>query len=284
MQDVNRILFPTDFSATAQNAFQYCLWLADKLHAEVDLLHVVYPEYEVMDLPVVAAQATQDKIETAHTLLNSFIEMAIRNLQKEGMMNATHLIRTYVELGSPASIIVQMAEKQGVDLIIMGTKGSHNILEKTLGSVTTEVIRKANCPVWVVPEEAKPKAIKQVAYGTDAEQADSIHIWEVGKILEPFNPAIHCVHVNRKHSMEKILQLSSMESLFNQGSNDLKIDFQLIEGQDIRTALEEFILKFKVDLLVMYAPKQDFLSQLFHRSNTQRMALETHIPLLVMKD
>ncbi|MFZ4427736.1 MAG: universal stress protein, partial [Saprospiraceae bacterium] len=65
MRKIHRILFPTDFSEAAQNAFRYCRSLADALSAEIFVLHVVYPEYELLDLPVLATKATHDKIDAA---------------------------------------------------------------------------------------------------------------------------------------------------------------------------------------------------------------------------
>ena len=60
MQTIKRILFPTDFSAASQNAFRHCILVADKYGADIQMLHVIFPEYEALDLPVMAAQATKE--------------------------------------------------------------------------------------------------------------------------------------------------------------------------------------------------------------------------------
>lgn len=49
--------------------------------------------------------------------------------------------------GDPAAAIVALAERQGVDLIVMGSHGRKGIPRLLLGSVAELVVRKANCPV-----------------------------------------------------------------------------------------------------------------------------------------
>ncbi|MDV7400603.1 universal stress protein, partial [Arthrospira platensis SPKY1] len=77
-----------------------------------------------------------------------------------------------VEIGTPASLISDMAKRVEADFIVMGTRGEHNALEKIWGSVTTAVIEHAHCPVWVVPEHAPYSNIAIAAYATDLDEAD----------------------------------------------------------------------------------------------------------------
>ncbi len=77
MTTINKILFPTDFSACAQNAFQHALTLADKMDASIHLLHVIYPESAPLDVPVVALQPTRQKVETAKEVMVNFMQQQI---------------------------------------------------------------------------------------------------------------------------------------------------------------------------------------------------------------
>ena len=63
---------------------------------------------------------------------------------------ATLHLESHVGFGSPADQIVDYAEKQGIDLIVMGTHGRGGLEKMWLGSVTEKVLRKAHCPVLVV--------------------------------------------------------------------------------------------------------------------------------------
>ena len=77
MSQVKKILFPTDFSPTAQNAFKHCLILADYYQAKIEVLHVVFPEYAAMDVPVVSMTTTREKVDAAvPVMMSNFADYA----------------------------------------------------------------------------------------------------------------------------------------------------------------------------------------------------------------
>jgi nucleotide-binding universal stress UspA family protein len=283
MNTIKNILFPTDFSDTAQNAFRYCLKLADVYEADIRLLHVIYPEYEALDLPVMAAQATKEKAEAAKSVSKEFVELALTQLQTTDQLRNMPVIHSEVEIGTPSNIIVDVARRESADLIVMGTKGEHNALERLWGSVTTAVIEKAHCHVWVVPEHAAYAEIDVAAFATDLNEADPYHIWEYGKLLEPFHPVLHCVHVDEERSVEHTMNFASLGSFFEHRAPALQINFHTLSGKSISTALEDFTEQLDIDLLAMYAPQHNWFSRLFQRSETQAMAFKTKVPLLLLK-
>ena len=60
-----------------------------------------------------------------------------------------------VESGSPAAQIVRYAERNGVDLIVLGTHGRTGVTRALLGSVAERVVRTAPCPVLTVSREPR---------------------------------------------------------------------------------------------------------------------------------
>ena len=65
MKIIQKILVPTDFSDSAENAYLLSLRLAEKWQASVKLLHVVSPDFGVTYLPLVVDLATKEKMEVA---------------------------------------------------------------------------------------------------------------------------------------------------------------------------------------------------------------------------
>jgi nucleotide-binding universal stress UspA family protein len=61
-------------------------------------------------------------------------------------------------IGSPATAIVYLAEKEKVELIVMPTHGRTGLMRVLMGSVAEEVVRKAKCPVLTVKAAAKAPA------------------------------------------------------------------------------------------------------------------------------
>lgn len=282
MKKIKRILFPTDFSEAARNAFRYALMLADKLESEILVVHAIYPQYEGMDLPVMATQATQKKIEAARSLLEAFVDSSVEMVADE--LQNTAMIETQVEIGAPASTIASLASRENADLIVMGTQGEHTTLEKLFGSVTSEIIQRTRCHVLAIPEEAKLDKLQIMAFSTDLKEADPYLIWEFTKILEPFTPILHCVHVESETDLDKVLDMNDLEAFFSHHAPSLQIQFHQLKGQDIPSTLNEFAENFDVDLLVMTTPHRNFFERLFHKSHTRKMALQSRVPLFIFRE
>jgi len=281
--NIQKILVPTDFSATAQRAFSHALFLADQWDASIELIHTVFPEYVPTDLPVFSARATKDKIELANTALKSFTEMGISLLQMGYSFQRVPRVTGHVEIGSPVTIINRHAKQEDVDLIVMGTKGTHNRLEKTLGSVTTGVIRGATCSVWVIPEHAPIKQIRKVAYAAEMRESDPFYLQKAMAILPSSEVELHVLHVQAGNMEPALMSLRDFEHVFAKEAANTKMAVHELEGTEVTEALDSFVETNEVDLLMMFAPEHTMIDRLFHRSTTKRMALETHIPLLLIK-
>jgi nucleotide-binding universal stress UspA family protein len=59
-------------------------------------------------------------------------------------------VQTAIAVGHPAEQIIHRAEKEGIDLIVLGRRGRSMISRMMLGSVSERVLRYAHCPVMVV--------------------------------------------------------------------------------------------------------------------------------------
>jgi len=202
MHSIKKILFPTDFSETANNAFRYLLWFADQYQAQITLLHLVYPEPDAMDLPGVSLVVTEKKVEVAKLVMQDMVDQGMVRVQAAHDLQNPPEVIAKVEIGVPARLISEYAEQHEIDLIVMGTQGEHSVLERLLGSVTTTVIRKAPCPVMVIPEQVKQDKLQNVAYAANLSTADPYHIWQASRVLQPFNPVYRIVHVVAEHEEE----------------------------------------------------------------------------------
>ena len=123
-----KILVPVDFSDCARRAFAQALAWAARAPCEIHLAHVVN-----------GAVADLASVEGA---------MLAHGLQELG--HATGPYERHVVVGNPATEIVSVARRTGVDLIVMGTHGRRGLKTLLLGSVAESVVRHAPCPVVCV--------------------------------------------------------------------------------------------------------------------------------------
>ena len=136
-----RILFPTDFSETAEHALDYVRDLAERHGARVHLLHVVRDPKSQAWAGEAAGIVIPDLLQT----WTAEAEGRMRELSLNG-------IRTdrAVRVGHPFGEIIRYARDNGIDLIVMGTHGRGPVEHMLLGSVAEKVVRKAPCPVLTV--------------------------------------------------------------------------------------------------------------------------------------
>jgi nucleotide-binding universal stress UspA family protein len=140
-----RILFCTDFSPNADLAFDFALDAARRRPGcELVLFHVVpEPEaqfwktylYEVDDVDTKAKADIDRKVAETYT-----------PRVPEGMR-----FRVEFRIGRDYIKILEFAEQEDVDLIVIGRQGHSSFGTVLFGNVTERVARKAPCPVLVVP-------------------------------------------------------------------------------------------------------------------------------------
>ncbi len=155
------IMFPTDFSESSDSALGYASVLAAETGATLHIVHVAddSPAYfagyggfaNVPDLPSVIEKEMRAKLE-----------------QVKPSQTGVKVQRHYLT-GAPDSEIAAFADREKVDLIIMGTHGRTGVSRVLMGSVAEGVLRKAACPVLTVKspielEENEPEESKGRGY------------------------------------------------------------------------------------------------------------------------
>lgn len=282
MINVNNILVPIDFSESSANAFQYAAWFADKYEANIQLLHVVYPATESIELPSMSAKITQDRVNLAREKLQPFIQRNIQLVNVKNQLQQLPKVSATLEIGYPTSYIPEFAKANKIDLIIMGTKGERNAVEKILGSVTSATIARAACPVLAVPNDTDFQQIHSVTYASDLAVGDPFHIWEMTKFLQPFDPVFRVIHVQADEKERKPISMDDIRTFF-EDQPELKVSCHKVEKRDVLEELDEFVENWSSNLLIMYKPKRKILDRLFHKSLTKQVALNTDVPLLVLQ-
>jgi nucleotide-binding universal stress UspA family protein len=145
MDTIKKILVPTDFSAHADEAFRVAHALAKTIDAEVIVVHVAAPPAVVSEGGTFLTNV--DNGEPAD-LWSRFQRM----VQSVPSVRVEHQVIVVDRLG--AKHILEVLDKLGCDLIVMGTHGHSWLKDFLLGSLTEEVVRLARCPVMVVKSPA----------------------------------------------------------------------------------------------------------------------------------
>ena len=139
------VLCATDLTPSAQPAARIAAKLARESGAELHLVHVHRPVPVAID-PVAGAlpSATLPVLEVVKEQLAQLAE----SLQVERPPSV------HLEVGAPeAELILGVADRLGVELIVVGTAGRSGVKRLVFGSVAESVLRGSSVPVLTVPYE-----------------------------------------------------------------------------------------------------------------------------------
>jgi nucleotide-binding universal stress UspA family protein len=158
MLKIKRILYPTDFSNCSKQAYSHALFLAEKYEAELHMLHVITihtsdaydPKFDFPHLEDYNIHLEKHALEESDKLIQEY------------KVGKTNIIKIQERGYSPSAIILEYANKNDIDLIVMGTHGRHGLGYLFLGSVAEEVTRFAKRPVYTIREQKLPKSINKV--------------------------------------------------------------------------------------------------------------------------
>lgn len=144
----NRILLPLDGSKNGEAALPYVEGLAIAAKAEIILLHVVTPPYDIVlaeGYTSHLSRISEEYIEHASAAAKNYLDAV-----KERLMKLKIAVRCEVDTGSPAERINGYAKENDIDLIAMSTHGRSGVSRWLLGSVADKVLHTTDRPVLLV--------------------------------------------------------------------------------------------------------------------------------------
>jgi hypothetical protein len=169
-----------------------------------------------------------------------------------------------------------------MDMVVMATTGSHGILGKFFGTVSSSVAKNAGCPVLLVPPNVRYKPFRNILYASNYESADTAAIENLILFSNQFEGNIHFVHIERR----SIKGLNVADVVFDGTMGKLEtqpnIIFDTIQSTSISHGLKLYAEENNIDLIVMVTRHRNIIDSWLHRSKTKQMIMEVERPLLVL--
>ncbi len=281
---MKNILFPTDFSQTADNAFIYALHLAESLGADVHILHT-YSMPIVSGLGVESSEVIQQVYENVElTSFENFKEKAgeLREVAEREGFSEVKLSFVFQE-GDLIMNILETISKEHIDLIVMGTNGASGFEKKFFGSNTINTITSIDISILSVPYKAKFKGITKIGFTTIFKDSDKQPLAEVLDIAQKFNAKVRCLNIAKDMKDVTIeLAIRDWERDFN--SDRLKFIIREEGEQTLEEHISEFIHDLNISFLAIVKRNQSFFERLFSTSLSKKLSYNLDIPLLIIKE
>lgn len=265
------ILIPTDFSENAKNAAQYALQFFRDIPCTFHLLHVLpLPTPDLMLQNINMPLEVKEKFETLLKDLESF------KLNPEHIFSITYKANYFIEA------VREQVSIKGIDLILMGTKGSTNQTAVVVGKHTADVIMKVKCPTLAISEKAIFKAHKEVLLPTDYKINYNNKmletLWSLTRLSKASVKILELFNSDKEPSAE---QLANRIFLQNSFSPEVPViqTYYSPKPEDNDTI---FSANENVDMIVMAAKNLNLCQRLLRNQSSEYIPLIRQLPLLIL--
>lgn len=258
------ILCPIDFSECADNALHYASALATKLDTPLVVLHVLHVPTVDMYSPASVLSSVMDAQKAA---AKNKLEALIERFSEKYSCD----YKWQVEFGFATDNIAEQASELNAELVCMGTHGMTNAIEKVLGSVSFDTVKKVTQPVLVVPQEVSLDAIDHVTIAYDEPKQQDFKAEILDEILSSFIYTKAWVHVNKDQKTDlTIITEEQDHTVYELG------------GDDVAEALANFVKQYGSKMLVLKQHHRGFIEELFHTSVIKKVLERSKVPVLIL--
>jgi nucleotide-binding universal stress UspA family protein len=153
---IKKILYATDLSKNSAYAFFYAVDAARNNDAEIVILHSVEParniSYIGIELNDLVKAAKKQEQEAELNEIKKRVEEFCKRMDAHAGSTCLELVsKTLVPVGNPVEEILEAADKENCDMIVLGTHGKGFLKQTFIGSVAAKVLERARKPVLVIP-------------------------------------------------------------------------------------------------------------------------------------
>jgi nucleotide-binding universal stress UspA family protein len=150
---MRKILVAVDYSEGSLLALRHAIDLALALGGEITVLHIwERPSYaEGVEVGHEGDGQRRSLIE----LIVDSADQEMKDFIERAQVPASLAIERRLESGDPASVVAEIAERDGFDLVVAGTHGRSGLAQLVLGSVAQRILRACRVPVLVVPKRTQ---------------------------------------------------------------------------------------------------------------------------------
>ncbi len=279
---IKNILWPTDFSEEGQEALLYADLFAKAFSARTTALHVLpdlspalYSDNPIVELELSRRMARMNKEARARLLaIAKKREIAFKKI--------------IVTEGSTAKKIVETAEKEKTDLIVMGKKGQSRLEKILIGSAASHVLRHSPVPVLVTKKRKPPRRIKTILVPTDfvkEEDTEREFAWKLARgfgasltflyVLELFGHEFRMVDHMFRSALERFQKRA------HRGGRGISVSKDVIHASHAAAGIDQYCREHRFDLIVMATCARG-LGRFFLGSTTEKVISHTDLPVFVL--
>ncbi|WP_178988331.1 MULTISPECIES: universal stress protein [Winogradskyella] len=279
----HRILVPTDFSKNATKALRYAIELYKDVPCDFYLLNVFTAGGNILEDLLNMEPGTESyerkKIDSENGLAKIYDMIAMTEYD-----NPKHHFNVISVFNNPIEAIKDAVEKNDIEIIVMGTKGETNSRKTAFGSTAIYVMEKVrNCPVIVVPLNAKSVMPKEIvfptSYKTHYKKRELNYLVDIAK---KFEATIIVLHISEENELSK--EQNENRQLLENIIEDTNHKPHFLSHSSVETAINIFIESRDSDMVAFINKKHVFFGSILTDPLVKHISFHSKVPILVMHD
>lgn len=268
---MKKILAPTDFSATSQNAVMYAARLADSLKIELSLVHVC-------TLPVASHEIAALAYNIKELLDAAEAQMALLKEKVRESLPGNTRINTVILQGDVITEIKNYCASEQPMLIVMGAETKNSFERFLIGGRTIAAIKQLLWPVLVVPRNTSFKSIKKMGLACDYKDlAETIPVEEIKNIVKQFQAELYVLHIGPDRWDDFDVAMMTEASWLRRELEEIKPIYDFVRDNNVEEGLNRFAADKRLDLLIIVPKKHSLLSRMFQYSHSRQLILHTNV-------
>ncbi len=253
---MKKILYPTDASSASKNAFFYTLHIAKLNDAEIIAFHFY-------DAPENQIKIAETEIE--QEAKNQGFDIPIKHLSKSPQNRS----------------IESVTKREQADVVVMATKGAAGDNDVMLGAIISEVMTNTKALVLGIPESHKlAEGIKNITFTTRFREKDKKALNTCLKFADMLGAKVNCLYIKTPKSDISDSIIEQWKVLYA----DKNVTFHIIESQEVKKSVLNYIEQNDSDLLAILTYKRNFLEEIFRESTTQKLSYYASVPVLAIHE
>lgn len=276
------ILIPTDFSENAWNALSYALNLFKDEKCTFYLLNA-YQNYQLTTDILMDPDPDNPKYLKAKEKSETGLEDLIAGIAHRSE-NPRHRFEKLSTYNSVLEAIREAVKSKDIEMIVMGTKGENNPIQKIYGSTAVDVIENLYCcPTLIIPENSsfiegeKKEIVFATNYKTFYKRKELKDLVNTARL---YDAAIRVLHIQNTDKMtaEQEVNKGMLEDILE----DVDHSFHSLAHKKIAEGINSFIASRESHMLAMINKKHNFFYNLFLQPLVKEIGYDSMVPVLVL--
>lgn len=272
------ILVPVDFSEQAKYAAKAATDIARISNSKIYLLHMLELPTGVIDPSSYGSSSNTPTallfLKRAHEKFEEFKKLPFfKGLDVEDS----------VQFHKAFDGIIEESEKQKVDLIVMGSKGTSGLEEMLVGSNTEKVVRNSNIPVLVIKNKIDNFKIENIVFASNFEKKNKVSFQKILDFASLFNARIHLLKINTINNFETTKESSDAIRDFINNYDLGDYTLNIYNDISVESGIINFASVIDADVILINTSGRKGLSYLFTGSIGKDISNHAELPVITFK-